>query len=451
MAQLQTTIPETLGSLLEKKKFSSIKDIMSTMNPADIAAVLEEMDSQQLALLFRLLPKSLAAEAFVEMSADAQETLIKAFTDRELKDIVDELYMDDAVDLVEEMPSGIVKRILRQTDPDTRRLINNILKYPEDSAGSIMTTEFVDLSPRMTAQEAIDHIRETGIDSETVNICYVVGPSRVLLGAASIRSIILANGCAPVESFMERNVISVTTLEDQEAVAQMFAKYNFTALPVVDTENRLVGIVTVDDAIDVMQEEASEDISKMAAVTPSDKPYLKRTVIELWKSRVPWLMLLMISATFTGLIITHFEDALSTCLVLTSSIPMLMDTGGNSGSQSSVTIIRSLSLQEITPKNILAVIWKEMRVAVLCGASLAAVGFVKFMLFDRVGLAVSAVIAITLMATVFVAKLVGCTLPIAAKKLGFDPAVMASPFITTIVDALSLLIYFGMATLILHI
>ena len=451
MAETNTTIVSTLETLLEKKKFNSIKDVLSTMNPADIAAVLEDMDQPRLVLLFRLLPKSLAADSFVEMDGDTQEILIQGFTDKELKEIVDELYMDDAVDLVEEMPANLVKRILRQTDPETRRLINEMLKYPEDSAGSIMTTEFVDLRPEMTAAEAIDHIREAGIDSETINICYVVSKTRQLIGAVSIRSIILAKSDAHVQDIMESHVISVTTLEDQETVAQMFAKYNFTAMPVVDTEGRLVGIVTVDDAIDVIQEEATEDISKMAAITPSDKPYLRRSVFELWKSRVPWLMILMISATFTGLIITHFEDQLAGCLVLTAFIPMLMDTGGNSGSQASVTIIRSLSLQEIDFSDLFRIMWKEARVAVMCGLSLAIVNFLKLMFFDRVGFSVALVICVTLIVTVFVAKLVGCSLPLLAKKVGFDPAVMASPFITTIVDALSLLIYFRMATLVLDI
>ena len=451
MADISSTIVSSLETLIEQKKFNSIKDILATMNPADIASVLEAMPQPRLVLLFRLLPKALAAESFVEMDGNTQEILIGGFNDKELKDIVDELYIDDAVDLIEEMPSNLVKRILRQTDAETRRTINEILKYPEDSAGSIMTTEFVDLRPSMTAAESIDHIRATGIDSETINICYVVSDTRKLLGAVSIRAIILAASTAPVSEFMESHVISVTTLEDQEQVAQMFAKYNFTAMPVVDTEDRLVGIVTVDDAIDVMQEEATEDIEMMAAVTPSDKPYLRRSVFELWKSRIPWLMLLMISATFTGMIITHFESALGACIVLTSYIPMLMDTGGNSGSQASVTVIRSLSLQEIDFKDIFRVIWKEFRVSILCGISLAVVNFLKLMIFDRVGISVSLVICITMFATVLAAKLVGCTLPMLAKKIGFDPAVMASPFITTIVDALSLLIYFRMASSILHI
>lgn len=451
MAEITTTFATTIQSLLDMKKYNSLKDILTTMNPSDIANLFEDLPENRLTLLFRLLPKELAAEAFVEMDGDLQELLIRGFSDLELKDIISELYLDDAVDLVEEMPAGVVKRILTNADADTRRLINEMLKYPEDSAGSIMTTEFVDLSPGMTANDAIDHIRHTGVDKETVNVCYVTDPKRKLIGAISIRTIILSSPESVIGELMEDNVIFVNTLEDQEAVAQMFAKYNFTAMPVVDAEQRLVGIVTVDDAIDVMQEEATEDIEKMAAITPSDKPYLRLTVFEIWKSRIPWLLLLMISATFTGMIITHFEDALSAYIILTSYIPMLMDTGGNCGSQASVTIIRGLSLNEIEFKDIFKVMWKECRVSLMCGISLSVVNFAKLLVFDRVGLLVAAVICITLAFTVFVAKIVGCVLPLLAKKLGFDPAVMASPFITTIVDALSLLIYFRMASIVLGI
>lgn len=451
MAEITTTFATTIQSLLDMKKYNSLKDILTTMNPSDIANLFEDLPENRLTLLFRLLPKELAAEAFVEMDGDLQELLIRGFSDLELKDIIGELYLDDAVDLVEEMPAGVVKRILTNADADTRRLINEMLKYPEDSAGSIMTTEFVDLSPGMTANDAIDHIRHTGVDKETVNVCYVTDPKRKLIGAISIRTIILSSPESVIGELMEDNVIFVNTLEDQEAVAQMFAKYNFTAMPVVDAEQRLVGIVTVDDAIDVMQEEATEDIEKMAAITPSDKPYLRLTVFEIWKSRIPWLLLLMISATFTGMIITHFEDALSAYIILTSYIPMLMDTGGNCGSQASVTIIRGLSLNEIEFKDIFKVMWKECRVSLMCGISLSVVNFAKLLAFDRVGLLVAAVICITLAFTVFVAKIVGCVLPLLAKKLGFDPAVMASPFITTIVDALSLLIYFRMASIVLGI
>ena len=449
MAELTTTVTQTLETLLDSKKYGTLKDILVTLNGADVAALFSELPSNRISLLFRLLPKELAAETFVEMEPDVQEDLIRSFSDSELKEIVDELYMDDAVDLVEEMPANVVKRILAQAEPETRRLINEMLKYPEDSAGSIMTTEYVELRPYMTTEDAIKHIRRTGIDKETVNVCYITDDRRHLIGAVSIRALILAPEDDTMEEIMEPNVISVTTQEDQESVAECFAKYDFTALPVVDGEGRLVGIVTVDDAIDVLTDEATEDMEKMAAITPSDKPYLKLSVWSIFKSRIPWLLLLMVSATFTGSILTHFEGALASCIVLVSFVPMLMDTGGNSGGQASVTIIRGLSLHEIEFSDILRVIWKEIRVAVLCGVALAVVNFGKLMLINRVGFSVSLVVCLTLVATVFTAKVVGCTLPILAKKVGFDPAVMASPFITTIVDALSLLIYFAFARMLL--
>ncbi len=451
MAELNSTMETTIETLLENKKYNTLRDILTVMNPADIAALFDEMPRHKIPLLFRLLPKELAAETFVEMDGDFQEQLIRSFSDSELKEIIDELYMDDAVDLVEEMPANMVKRILSQADPETRRLINEMLKYPEDSAGSIMTTEFVDLRPDMTVAEAIKHIRRTGIDKETVNICYVTDDKRRLIGAISIRTLILSADDETMDELMETNIISVTTLEDQEAVAEMFGKYGFTALPVVDGEGRLVGIVTVDDAIDVMQEETTEDIEKMAAITPSDKPYLRLSAFEIFKSRIPWLLILMISATFTGSIITHFQDALASYLVLVASIPMLMDTGGNCGSQSSVTVIRGLSLHEIEFSDTLRVIWKEARVSIMCGVTLAVINLAKLTLISHVALNVALVVSLTLVFTVFVAKLVGCTLPILAKRIGFDPAVMASPFITTIVDALSLFIYFKIASLLLGI
>ena len=451
MAELTTTMETTIESLLEAKKYATLRDILAVMNAADVAALFEELSRNKIPLLFRLMPKELAAETFVEMESDFQEQLIRSFSDSELKEIIDELYLDDAVDLVEEMPANVVKRILSQADPETRRLINEMLKYPEDSAGSIMTTEYVDLRPEMTTMDAVKHIRRTGIDKETVNVCYVTDRSRKLIGAITIRTLITADEDATLEELMEQNVISVTTQEDQETVANMFAKYDFTAMPVVDGEGRLVGIVTVDDAIDVMQEEVTEDIEKMAAITPSDKPYLRLSVFEIFKSRIPWLLLLMISATFTGSIITHFQDALSAYIVLVASIPMIMDTGGNCGSQASVTIIRGLSLHEIEFSDTLKVIWKEIRVSVMCGICLAIINFAKLLLLNHLTVTVALVICVTLVFTVFFAKLVGCVLPILAKRIGFDPAVMASPFITTIVDALSLFIYFRMATLILGI
>ena len=445
------SLEQTISSLLENKRYSSVKDILVTLNAADIAAIFGELSEDALPLLFRLLPKELAADAFVEMDADRQESLITRFSDTELKAVIDELYIDDAVDLVEEMPANVVKRILKQADPDTRKLINELLKYPDDCAGSIMNTEFVELRTRQTIADAIRIIRREGLEKETINDCFVTNADRTLAGIISLRTLILSKDEDLVGDRMDTNVISVTTMEDQESVAEKFKKYDLTAMPVVDGENRLIGIVTVDDAIDVMEEEATEDIEKMAAMTPSDKPYLKTSVWDIYKHRIPWLMLLMVSATFTGLIITKFEHALAAQVVLTAYIPMLMDTGGNSGSQSSVTIIRGLSLSEIHFKDIFAVLWKEIRVAVLCGLSLAVVNFAKLLLLDRVGAQVALVVSLTLVVTVAAAKFIGCTLPLLAKKIGFDPAVMASPLITTIVDALALLTYFGIASSLLHI
>ncbi len=450
---------ETIQTLLDNKRYSTLRDILNTMNPVDIAAVFEDLQSEKTALLFRLLPKETAAETFVEMDEETQQLLIHGFSDTELKEVIDELYVDDAVDLIEEMPANVVKRILRQADPQTRKEINEILKYPEDSAGSIMTTECVILRPKMTAEEAIKRIRRTGIDKETIYTCYVSDASSTLIGIVTIKTLLLSDDDEVIENIMETNVISVNTLDDQEKVAQMFNKYNFLALPVVDKENRLVGIVTVDDAIDVMEEEATEDIQKMAAITPTtDKPYDRIGVFETYLARIPWLLILMISATFTGMIITGFEDALAGSLVLSAFIPMLMDTGGNSGSQASVTVIRALSLDEIEFKDIFKVIFKEARVSILCGVTLAAANFAKIMLFDRLVLGntgitvqVALVVCLTMIVTIFIAKLVGCTLPMIAAKIGFDPAVMASPFITTIVDAISLVVYFQIARALLHI
>ena len=443
MAVFSTDLSQTVEVLLERKNYNSVKDILSTVNPADIAVIFRDQPAQRLLMLFRLLPKETAADVFVEMEPVLQEQLINAFSDKELADIVNEMYADDAADLVEEMPASVVKRILKQASPDVRRDINELLKYPEDSAGSIMTPEFADLHSSMTAAEALDHIRLTGVDKETIDICYVI-EKRKLIGLVSLRTLVLANARAVVSDLMDENVISVGTLDDIAVVADMFAKYDLTVLPVVDGENRLVGIVTVDDAIDVMRDEATEDIEKMAAITPSDKPYL-------YKSRIPWLLLLMLSAVFTQLIIGKFEAALAANIILTSFIPMLMDTGGNSGSQSSVTIIRSLSLAEIRFSDIFRIMFKEMRVALLCGATLAAVNFGKLMLFDRLGVFVSLTVSLTLLATVVVAKFFGCTLPLLVKKIGLDPAVMASPIITTIVDAIALLIYFAIASAMLGI
>lgn len=416
MERNPVSFQDTITSLLERKKYTTLRDILTTMNPADIAALFDDLEDDALPLLFRLLPKEQAAETFVEMDEDMQELLILGFSDTELKEVVDELYVDDAVDLIEEMPANVVKRILRQADPDTRKMINEILKYPDDSAGSIMTTEYVSFRPDMTVMEAIKRIRRTGVDKETIYTCYVIEDNRKLVGIVSIRTLLLSEENDVIRDIMETHVIAVGTLDDQEAVAHMFRKYNFLAMPVVDGENRLVGIVTVDDAIDVMQEEATEDIEMMAAITPTDKPYMKTGVFETWRKRIPWLLILMISATFTGMIITSFEDALAAQVVLTAFIPMLMDTGGNSGSQASVTVIRGISLGEIEFRDLPKVIWKESRVAVLCGVTLSAANFLKLMFFDRVSMQIAAVVCLTLILTVIVAKVIGCTLPMLAKK-----------------------------------
>ena len=450
MAVFSTDLSSTIETLLENKRYNSVKDILVTVNPQDIAVIFSDQPPARLMLLFRLLPKELAADVFVEMDTELQEQLINAFSDKELEELMDGLYMDDTVDLIEEMPANVVKRILKQTDPKMRGKINELLNYPEDSAGSIMTIEFADLRPDMTAAEALKRIRETGIDKETIDICYVIEKRR-LLGLVSLRTLVLADGNSLVSDIMDENVIYANTLDDIEAVADMFAKYDLTALPVVDKEQRLVGIITVDDAIDVMREETTEDMAKMAAITPSDKPYPKMSVFELYKSRIIWLLLLMISAVLTQLIIKKFEAALSAQILLTAFIPMLMDTGGNAGSQSSATIIRSLSLNEISFKDIFKVIWKEIRVAALCGLTLGVINFLKLAFLDKVGMGVALAVSLTLLATVLVSKFFGCTLPLIVKKIGLDPAVTASPMITTIVDATSLIIYFLITSAILGI
>ena len=442
---------EIILELLEQRDFPKLGALLKEMNPADVAELFEELPREKMALVFRLLPKELAADSFAYMEPDEQTVLVQAFSDKELHDVVNELYVDDAVDMIEEMPASLVKRILRHTDDETRRLINQILNYPKDSAGSIMTMEYVDLKRNMTVEQAFDRIRAIGVEKETVYTCYVTDSRRKLKGIVTVKDLLLAPKTEVIRDIMETNIIYVSTQTDKEEVAGLFGKYDFLAVPVVDNEERLVGIVTVDDAIDVIQEEATEDIEMMAAITPTDRPYMKTGVFATWKKRIPWLLLLMISATFTGSIITSFEDALAASVVLTGFIPMLMDTGGNAGGQASVSIIRGLSLGEIEFRDVGRIIWKEGRVALLCGLTLAAANFVKLLLLDRVSMAVAAVVCSTLVLTVLVAKVVGCTLPILAKRIGFDPAVMASPFITTIVDALSLLIYFQIACAVLHI
>lgn len=450
MSELREEMKE-LKELLNTKQYTRLRQNLSEVNDADIAAFIESLDEEDLLKVFRILPKSSAADVFSYMEVENQHFIITALSEKEAAGIIDNLMADDATDMLEEMPANIVKKLLANASPETRRDINHLLRYPEDCAGSIMTVEYVDLKENITVQSAIERIRKVGVDSETINICYVLDSKRTLLGTVSLRHLLLSQPEAVIGDIMHENVISLHTLMDQEEVARQFQKYDFTSMPVVDNENRLVGIVTVDDVVDILQEEATEDIEKMAAIVPSDKPYMRMGVVETWKKRIPWLLLLMISATFTGRIITSFEGALNKYVVLTAFIPMLMDTGGNAGGQASVTIIRGLSLNEIEFKDLIRVIWKEGRVAILCGATLACANFIKLLVLDRVGLQVAGVVCLTLVMTVFIAKLVGCSLPMFAKKIGFDPAVMASPFITTIVDAISLLVYFQIATVMLSI
>ncbi len=453
---------DKIFELIEGKKFGLLKELLSEMEPADIAQIFEEVNERELPVLFRILPKELAAEVFVEMDSDMQQLLIEAFSDTELRNVMDELFMDDTADIIDEMPATVAKRILQQTDAKTRKIINQLLAYPDDSAGSIMTTEYIDLKKSMTVDDAFERIRKVGFDTETIYACYVTDRSRRLLGVVSLKDLLLNPKDCVIDDIMDENVLYANTMDDQEEVAGMFEKYDVLALPVVDKEQRLVGIVTVDDAIDVMQEETTEDIEKMAAILPTEHSYFKTGIFATFRARIPWLLLLMVSATFTGAIIAGFEKQLAAISILIAFIPMLMDTGGNSGGQSSVTVIRAISLGDIEFQDILRVIWKELRVSVVCAGVLALVNAVKLYLVDNLLLhsfarsgntkemmLVIATVSVTLFFTVIVAKLVGCTLPILAKKVGFDPAVMASPFITTIVDAISLLIYIGVAGVLL--
>ena len=440
-----------LETLLEERKYTQAAAVVKDLNPADAAVLLEELPEQKVPVLFRLCPKELAADAFAYMSPEAQELLVRSFSDRELDEVMEQLFLDDTVDMIEEMPANVVKKILRHVDADTRKMINQVLNYPKDSAGSIMTMEYVDLKRSMTVEQAFERIRRTGVEKETVYTCYVTDSRRKLEGIVTVKDLLLARKDEVIRNIMETNIKFVSTHTDQEEAARELSRYDFLALPVVDAEERLVGIVTVDDAIDVIEEEATEDIEKMAAMAPSDRPYMRTGIWETWRKRVPWLLFLMISATFTSGIISAYEGALAASVVLTGFIPMLMDTGGNSGGQSSATIIRGLSLGEIRYGDVPRVVLKESAVALLNGCTLAAANFVKLMLIDRVGLPVALVVCATLMAVVLVSNLVGSCLPVLAKRLGFDPAVMASPLITTIVDAIALTIYFNIAKLVLGI
>ncbi len=445
--------------LIQNKNYSKLKELLNFLEPVDVAALLDEVPKENLPLLFRILSKEHAAETFVEMESDSQELLIRSFSDFELKAVLDELFLDDTIDIIEEMPANVVSRILRHSDSETRKNINNLLNYPKDSAGSIMTIEYIDLRKSMTVQEAINKIRTTGVDKETIYTCYVTDNDRKLIGLISVRTLLLSPNEAILEDIMETNIIYATTIDDKEETAQKINKYNFLALPVVDKEGRLVGIVTVDDAIDVLQDENTEDIEKMAAIVPIDKPYLRTSAFDIWKQRIPWLILLMLSATFTGKIITSYENALEACVVLTAFMPILMNTGGNAGGQTSVTIIRGLSLGEIEMSDIIRIIFKELGAALFCGITLGVVNFGKMLLIDSKSISASGqdvitvclVVSVTMFIAVIIGKLVGCTLPIIAKRLGFDPAVMASPFITTIVDGCALIVYFNIAKTFLNL
>lgn len=442
---------EVIRELLETKQYTRLRQKIADMNTADIATVLEEMEEEELLKIFRILPKNMAADVFSYLEVDNQQLIITTLSDKEAANIINNLMADDATDLLEEMPANIVKKLLANANAETRRDINHLLRYPEDSAGSIMTVEYIDLKESMTVEDAIVRIRQKGMDSETINICYVLDAKRKLVGTVALRYLLISPSDAVIGDIMHENVVHIHTLMDQEEVARQFQKYDFIAMPVVDNEERLVGIITVDDIVDILQEEATEDMEKMAAVMPSDKPYMKMGILEIVKNRMPWLLLLMISSTLTGSVLTKFEDALMVCSALLAYVPMLMGTGGNAGGQTSVTIIRGLSLNEIEFKDTFKVIWKEIRIAIVCGVILAAANFLKLLWFDKVGVMVAAVVCLTLVIVVLLAKMVGSMLPILAKKIGFDPAVMASPFITTILDVLSLLVYFQIAAALLNL
>ncbi len=446
-------MPVDIEELIEEKRYNELRRILIDLNEADIASIMEDAPKEERLRIFRLLKKDMAADVFSYLPTDIGQELITALTDVEAANVINNLMADDAADLMEEMPANVVKRLLRNTTAETRRDINHLLKFPDDSAGSIMTVEYVDLKANWTIAKCMERIRSIGLDSETIYTCYIIDDKRKLIGTAALRYLLIEDPETTIGSIMNENVIAVHTLDDQEEVAKQFQKYDFNSMPVVDQEDRLVGIITVDDIVDIIQEEATEDIEKMAAIMPTDqsKPYLRQTVFELWKKRIIWLLFLMVSATFTGIIITHYEDALGAYVVLTAFIPMIMDTSGNAGSQTSVTIIRALSLDDIEFRDFFRVVWKEMRVALLAGLTLAAANFVKLQIVDRVSMQVAFVVCSTLVTTVFVAKLIGAMLPMISKRVGLDPAVMASPFITTIVDAVALLVYFTFATHVLGI
>ena len=442
-------LEKKLLELLENENLHLVKELLSTMNCFDIASFFNQLNRTDLTLCFNLLSKDMAAKVFPEMDIEHQTLLIEGFSNIELEEIINQIRMDDKVDMIEELPSNLVKKVLKNSNPDDRRIINIMLNYPKDSAGSVMTTEYVSLKPEMIVSDSLEHIRSTGENKETIDMCYVIDETRHLIGEVSLRDIVMSEHSTPITSIMNEDFITTTTTVDREEIARQFMKYDINTMPVVDGENRLVGIITVDDVLDIIEEETTEDMEIMSAVTPTEKPYKQLSVFEIWKSRFPWLLILLVSATFTSLILMKYEDALAKYVILTAFIPMITDTGGNAGSQAASTIIRSLSLKEIDFKDLLYVLWKEIRVAVMSGLTLAIFNFAKLMLFDRLGVQYSLVVSLTLFVTVLIAKSTGSVLPIVAEKLGFDPAVMASPLITTVVDTLAILVYLKIALAIL--
>jgi len=451
MDELKTMdeILEEILQLIEDKEYFKVKKILEDLNEVDIAEILDELDQHNTLLIFRMLPKDLAVEVFAYFEPESQREIIEAITDKEVKNIVEELFFDDMIDLIEEMPANVVKKVLKHSSEDERKLINQFLMYPQESAGSIMTIEYVDLKKQMTVGEALKRIKETGISKETVYTCYVTDRNRKLEGVISLRLLVISDKDAVIGDLMEEDIIYVNTHDDQESVAAKFRKYGFLAVPVVDKEKRLTGIITVDDIMEVMEQEATEDFQRMAAMAPSEDAYLDTKVMVLAKQRILWLLILMVSATISGNIISRYEDILSAVVILTSFVPMLMDTGGNSGSQSSTLVIRGLATGEIQMKDSLKVLWKEFRISLMVGGALAAVNFLRLLLIVRTDYLIGILVSLTLMFTVVIAKLLGGMLPIAAKKLKLDPAIMAGPLITTIADALSLIVYFSMASVLL--
>lgn len=437
---------ERIMKLIEEKKYSKIKELLVNMNEFDIAEILDDLPPKQIVRIFRLLPKDIGADVFSYLESDTAALIISSLSDSEAVEIINDMYADDAADLFEEMPANVVKKLLNKVDSETRHNINQLLKYPENSAGSLMTVEYLDFKEYITIKDAIKKIKREYDELETINTCYVTDKKKKLIGLVSLKDLVINDEDTPVSDIMIEDFMFVNTLTDQEEVAKMFQDYDLTSVPVVDSENKLVGIITIDDVIDIMEEEATEDIERMAGITPTEKSYLKLSIFDLFKSRIPWLFVLMISATLTGKIIERYEAALSSYIILTAFIPMLMNTGGNAGGQSSATIIRALSLGDIEYRDTLKVVFKEFRTAILAGLALAIVNFGKLMLIDKVGFDIAMVISLSLFVTVCAAKSIGSLLPIVAKKLGFDPTVMAGPFITTLVDAISLFVYFSIAT-----